>query len=260
MTTIWAFTLAFWMFWYPQVLVRVPGPGGAVPSSGSVTWTLVQHPHNWTCTSTSSGNLACTVTVSATTAGDGLLLALSYYVGVTSVATAPAFVSASGDSTWTHNSSCTSETPNVTNTNFEGTDCAYISSATGGATSLSMTYGFSNVNSSDGAYIDLDLYEVRRSTGSSSLDTLNAAHNYNCTTCSGPAPTLGGSSDYVAEWGAFCNPPTVPGAPYTNPSDVDTANNQIAGFLGALNQSSAAALTYSQSPSCGASMGAFAWK
>ena len=249
--------LSWLLFWWPQY--TIPQHTGATASSaGGVTWTLVQHPHNWTCTSTSSGNLACTVTVSATTAGDGLLLALSYYVGVTSVATAPAFVSASGDSTWTHNSSCTSETPN--GSNFEGTDCVYISSATGGATSLSMTYGFSNVLSTDGAYMDLELYEVRRSTGSSSLDALNTSHSNSCTTCTGPALTLGGSSDYVAEWGAFCNSPTVSGAPYTNPSDVDAANNQIAAFLGALNQSSAGALTYTQSPSCGASMGAFAWK
>jgi len=32
MTSIWAFALAFWMFWFPQLVVRVPGPGGAVPA------------------------------------------------------------------------------------------------------------------------------------------------------------------------------------------------------------------------------------
>ena len=37
MTTIWTFALAFWMFWFPQLVVRVPGPGGAVASGGGST-------------------------------------------------------------------------------------------------------------------------------------------------------------------------------------------------------------------------------
>lgn len=229
-----------------------------VPAVGGVTWTLIQHPHNWTCTSTASGNLTCTVTATATVAGDALLLALSYYDAIT-VDVAPTYVSAAGDSTWTHNAGCADYGLAVAGV-YVGVDCAYILSATGGATSLSMTYDFFDVNATDGAFMDLELYEMRRSTGTPSLDVLGASFANSCsTTCTGPALSLTGT-DYVAEWAATCNPPTVPGAPWTNPSDVDSSSNQIAGFLGALNQTSVTALTYSQSPSCGFGGGAFSFK
>ena len=244
-------------------LPQNPGPsvtGALAASGGGVTWTLVQHPHNWTCTSTASGNLACTVTATATTAGDGLLLALSYYAAVTT-AGVPTYVSASGDSTWTHNAGCAASGFNTASGDvYSGTDCAYIANATGGATSLVMTYNFTNVKTVDGVFMDLELYEVKRSTGTPSIDVLNAAPSNSCTaTCTGPTLALTGT-DYVAEWAATCNPPTVPGSPWTNPSDVDTANNQIAGFLGALNQTSVSALTYSQSVTCGFAGGAFGFK
>jgi hypothetical protein len=242
-------------------LPQNPGPsvtGALAASGGGVTWTLIQHVHNWTCTSKSSGNLTCTVTASSTVSGDGLLLALSYYEAITSTATGPSFVSASGDSTWTHNAGCSNYMHNNTNTSFEGVDCAYIASATGGATSLSMVYNFANVDGSDAVYADLELYEVRRSSGSASLDVLNSTVS-NCTSCTGPTLAITGT-DYVAEWAAACNPPGVPGSPWTNPSDVDSTNNQIAGFLGALNQTSVSALTYTQSPTCGFAAGAFGFK
>jgi len=204
--------------------VSIPGNKGAA----AVTWTVVQHPHNFTCTASGSGNHACTVTASATTAGNLLIMASSVF---NNTAVSPTFVSASGDGTWTH---CPASAGASNSGSSDTTDCAYLLSATGGATSFTFTWTFTSGTSID---IDVELYEVHRSTGTATYDTGNANGNTACSSCTGPTGTIAGH-DFVAAWGAFNDTVnSTPGTPYTNPDDHEDAN--VGGsFEGALNQSS----------------------
>ena len=76
MNSIWAFALAFWMFWFPQTVVRVPGPGGAVPSGGGVTPAFVQ------ANGTSNGSLAGTTGLAfSTNVASGNALFIFFFDG-----------------------------------------------------------------------------------------------------------------------------------------------------------------------------------
>jgi hypothetical protein len=219
------------------------------PFASSVTWNVVQHPSNYTCTATGSGNHSCTVTASATTAGNLLILASSVY---NNTAVSPTFVSASGDGTWTHCPICAGASNSGSS---DTTDAAYILSATGGATSFTFTWAFTSGTSDD---IDVELYEVHRSTGTAIYDTSNANGNTACSSCSGPSVTLTGT-DFVAVWGAFNDTITMPGSPYTNPSDSENANVG-GGFAGALNQTSYSTPVFGMASSTRAAISVLAFK
>jgi hypothetical protein len=208
-------------------------------TTGAVTWTLIQHLSNFTCSTDS-----CSKTGVTTTAGDLLVLCSAIE------ATSPSFSSASGDGTWTHPAGVAGVQGII------ATDCVYRLSATGG-TGLTINFtwtGSSPIGS------DIEFYEVRRSTGTATYDVGNKTTSSDCTSCTGPALTLTGSSDFIAQIGNFVRSFTAPGAPWTNPSDLDNGGNLDAGFLGALNQSSGGAVTWSQSPSAAASMSALSFK
>lgn len=221
-------------------------------SSGSgARWTLVQHAHNYTCTATAPGDSPCTVTVTSTGAGHLLLLLSSAFQSGTSAQTTPTFRSASGDGLWTHCPSNVAASGNNSNLAFEATDCAYILSSTGGATSVSFTWNL-KANTTT-ANIDVEFLEVSRSTGTAILDASGSTSNNNCSTgsCIGPALTLNGASEFVAQWIAHsdgCS--AISGASYTNPFDNDTSN-VFGTFAGALNQSSAPAQTWTCSTTGG---------
>lgn len=211
------------------------------PTSGGAVWTVIQHPSNYTCTAPTTGStqtMACTVTATPITAGNAILL-LSSIFGASTVA--PTFTSATGDSTWTH---CPSAYATASNTlGRETTDCAYVLSATGGGTSFVFTWTGTGVSSSH-YFMDVELIEVHRSVGTSTLDASNGSTASNAATRVGPVCSLSSTSDYVAQWIAETESVTaISGASYTNPFDLDSTN-VVAGFAGALNQSSAPAQTW----------------
>ena len=230
--------LAAWVAVLPQLLSTGAGPKPSA-GGGGVTWTLVQHPSNFTCSaSNGSTTIACTVTASATTAGNALLLLGGLYFE-NAGATAPSFNAASGDSTWTH-CPASLKTDQYASPSWENTDCAYILSAAGGATSFTFTWNVPST--STGIYADAELLEVHRSTGTASYDTGGVAAcgtpSTGVTSCAMANLTLT-AADFVAEWAGVSEIPSAPGSPWTNPADVDSSN--LYGiFLGALNRPSGA--------------------
>jgi hypothetical protein len=210
-------------------------------SAPPATWTLVQHPNNFGCTVAGTGStqtIACTVTATATTAGNALILLSSIFGGSN---TAPTFLSASGDSTWTH---CPSSY--ATQAALETVDCAYILSAAGGATSITFNWTGNTSNTSH-FYADVELLEVHRSAGTASYDAGAATTVSGTASRVGPACSIAGTSDYVAQWIAeSATIVSISGAAYTNPFDLDNTSVDAA-FAGALNQSSAPAQTWTTS-------------
>jgi hypothetical protein len=241
-------------------------PAHSHPPTG--TWTLVQHPNKFTCSGTTPGNLACSVTVTSPVAGHLLVMLSSSFEGTTVASTVQAFVSASGDGTWTHcpagarTSATGVSTPNQ---EFEATDCAYILSATGGATSVTFTWNFQSNTST--ANIDVEFLEYARSGGAATFDTQGIVSNANCfgsggSACIGPALTLAGGNELVLQWISQANGVTsISGGAYTNPFDND-ATNVFGAFAGALNQSTATAQTWVTTGSSGGytAMSAIAFK
>jgi hypothetical protein len=231
----------------PAHQVRIPGPGGA---SGGVTWTVVQHPNNFTCTPTGSGNKSCSVTSSATAAGN-LLILLSSAFGTNGK---PTFVSASGDGTWTH---CPAANAflNYTSTDWLVTDCAYILSATGGATTETFTWNYP----SGAGDIDVELLEVYRSTGTATFDANATATNLSCSHCAAPSVSISGSSDYIAQWVAFSQDIVSIDGAYSSPFDLENSNVE-GGFAGALNQSSGTGSTWTMNVGGAAALSGVAFK
>lgn len=227
-----------------------------VSSGAGVTWTLRIHPSNYTCSFATVSTASCSLTAT-TVANDGLILASSMFALTASSHVPPSLLSASGDSTWTHCPSCGASIEYTTNT-YEVCDAYYIPVATG-VTSGTFTITWT-IPAGAGANgnIDVELYDVVRSTGSPSLDTSNNATQTSATP-TGPSLSLTGTSDFIANWGGFEQTPSGPGAPWTNPNDVDSVN-VFGVFVGALNRSSGAAVSYSQSPSGGAAMCGIALK
>jgi hypothetical protein len=218
----------------------------AVISTG-VTWTLIQHLKTVNC---GNSNATCSISGVTTTAGDLLIL-----VGTNDdSAQHIVFSSASGDSTWTH-CPASGASENYSGSNWLASDCAYILSAAGGTgLTISWTWNLAAVAHA------VELYEVRRSTGTATYDTGNVASASSCGSCTGPTLTLTGSSDFIAQWGSFENSIAPPGtSPWLNPNDSDNSNTDSA-WVGALNQSSGAGPTYTQTGAGGGAMSAVAFK
>lgn len=241
------------------VFHKTSGGGG-----GAITWTLVQHLTNFTCTGTAGvGSKSCSVTASVTS-GDLLVLVSGSFVGA-QVSVPPAFGSATGDS-FIH---CPSQLANeqyATNT-YESADCAYILSATGGTSTFAFAWQY---NSSSGSYgIDVGLYEYRRSTGTATYETCGAggatacvATSGSCAPCTGPTPTVTGT-DVVIVANANENGCSSVASPFNvSPSpDVDGApSGNVFGLFGwSLSQSSGNAAVYTCTAG-GAAMFSAAWK
>lgn len=186
---------------FPQMLQGIVG--GTKPAAGG-EWTLVQHVNKANC----GGQQNCTATVSSTGAGH-LLVAIASAYQTTSAIT---FSAISGDSTWTH---CPAGylDHNYSGSTRVATDCAYILSATGGATSIQWTWSASASN-----YFSLEVMEFAWSGSSISYDTGNVGTDTTCTSCNGQALTLTGAKDVVIQW-------AVPGGPNITSVDAGWSTN-----------------------------------
>jgi hypothetical protein len=206
------------------------GIGGGHSSGGGVTWTLIQSPHNFSCTANTN---TCAVTVASTTAGNLGLLVSSGFTG--GGGGSPTYSSITGD-TFTH---CPSQYANETSGNSETTDCGYVLSLAGGATSLTFNWSGS-MNQ-----IDMQFFEFHRSTGTASVDTCGGGGatactttSASCSTCAGPTPTVTGSADVVIQWIAQDTGCTAIASPYSN-SPGPYFNNAVAsGYAWSLSQTS----------------------
>lgn len=221
-------------------------PLGGIPIGG-VTWTLIQHPHNFTCSTTATGSTqitSCTVTLTSNTVTGNTLLLLSAFGNDAIPSVAPTFSSASGDSAWTH---CPAQYKFTSDVFGVATDCAYILSAAGGASTITFSWTGTYGATSD-VVADAELLEIHRSTGTGTFDA--------CTSGTGCITSVTGTgartspscpitgTDYVAQWIADTAVITaISGGAYTNPFDNDSSNVEGA-FAGALNQSSAPAQTW----------------
>lgn len=211
-------------------------------AAADAQWTVVQHPNFFTCTGSTSGNHGCTVTATATGANHLLILLSAAFEGQTGTNhIAPTFVSASGDSTWTHCPNSYAHLEYTTNS-FENTDCAYVLKSAGGATSFTFTWSFPATTN---AYaIDVELLELSVPGGTFFFDADNNTTSASCSSCVAPSVTLGGNGEYIATWIAQQQSITSISAPYTNPA-ADIENVDVAGgFAGAINQSSGTGPTW----------------
>lgn len=196
----------------------------------------VQHPTNFTCTSTS-----CAVTTSSTTAGNVLILWSSVEYTGTGTAGVMIFSSVSDNGTsetWTH---C----PNsVINTSFGSTktyalDCWYVLSAAGGATSVTANWTLTGMTGAT-QKVSSRLEEWHPTTTPVYYDSGNAQYvTTNCANCAGPLGLASGSSDILSQ--ALMIPAAFEGGhtysaispPYTN-TDQDGSNNALlSAFTGA---------------------------
>lgn len=262
-------------FWLSQILCAQMGGKagiggvaglGASGKTSALTWTLIQHPSNFTCATTGTGStqtLGCTITATSTTAGNTLILLAGASAGAS---VAPTFSSASGDSAWTH---CPAEYVNISYeaaTFNQTADCAYILSAAGGATSITFTWT-ATVPNGFGYHSSVELLEIHRASGSSTFDACTTGGACIATAAGtaarvGPTCPITGASDYVVQWIAETELISSISGPYTNPFDLDNSNVE-AGFAGALNQAAAPAQIWTTSGDTGidgAAMACLAFK
>lgn len=231
--------------WAAQGMGGKAGIGGNEGLGGGPSlWSVIQHPSNFTCFGMGTGSaqtLGCTVTVTATTAGNLLLLLTSFASGHETVAAT--YSSATGD-TFTH---CPAQYSTKTSApSQQATDCAYVLSAAGGATSITVNWT-ATIVSSDIWNTDIELIEVHRSSGTAAFDGCTSGGNCIATATSSPStsPTFSITGpDFVAQWisqnNAGC---TISGAAYIQPFDVDSGN-VASSFAGAPNQATAPAQTW----------------
>jgi hypothetical protein len=224
--------------------------GAALPS-----FSIVQSTQKFSCTfATSASTHTCSVTVTSTGVGHGIIVASSmFYNGLTT--TAPSYASTSGDSSLVH---CPSPYGQVLETTTGGNDftvqdCAYTTSSVGGSTSFTVTMNTPNQNTSTSSSIDIQFVEFSKSSGTIALDTQNGT-SYSPTStcgtspqpaCSFPSLTLTGSNDYIFLQCILDNSFSALSSPWTNPSNVELTNVG-GGFFGALNQTSYTAPSLSQ--------------
>jgi hypothetical protein len=215
-------------------------PAHSHPPTGT-TWTLVQGgtpTHNFTCSGTATGNHTCTVSgLTATTAGNLLVISSSIFSGTGATSTAPSFVSASGDGTWTHPGSCSAANQYST-AQYEAVDLVYILSATGGATSVSFVWT-TPTGTGPNWNIDVKFYEWHRSSGTAVFDTCNAT---TATGASNTAPALASFSGANAELliQGMSSQNTIGSINGSYTSDIDSTNT-FGGYAYLANQT-----TYTQ--------------
>jgi len=168
------------------------GAGGGDGISSSPSQTLVQH--GMSQVSSCGGGQTCTVTLPAATgAGHVLMLGIAG-AGITGVPIAGA---PSGDSAWTHCPSAYYGFHNsVQGSDWPFTDCYYILSAAGGATSVSVPFtGTTGLN-----WMNLELMEVSCSGCTASYDTSNFLFVPSCSTaCDSEVLSLSGSNDTILQ-------------------------------------------------------------
>lgn len=234
---------------YSNQAVANVAASGSSAAQPAATWTIIQHPGNYTCTGTNTTTVNCTVKTAATTAGNLLILMSSIYSKGSS---GPVVSSASGGGTWTH---CPNGAASVSYSSgsWNAVDCGYILSASGGATSVTLSW----TGSFTAANVDLELVEVHRSTGTATYDNGNLAETASCASCSAPALSLTGSSDFIMQFGSFAAVPTAISGGYS--ADFDQSNVQ-GGWAAIWNVSSYAAPVWTQNQAAPFAGGVVAFK
>jgi len=201
-------------------------------ASGGVTWTLVNSTFNPSCTVPST---TCATTIPAATDGNLLIIDTFTTENVT-------IASTSGGGTSTHCSNCSAFIPSS-----GATDISYITSVTGGTTSVSVTLSLS-----EDAFFAVQITEWHRSTGTATFDVSGNAEPTGCTACTGTALSLTGSDDLIFhainEQHSFVSI----GSPYT----VDV--NDVYCYL--LNATTGTAPVLNQTPSGEAAFSSIAFK
>src|SRR5580658_1008247 len=179
--------LAMWL-----VLVLIPAlfPRSALATEPTIS--IVQH--SLSGDSVCLYSLTCTVTLNLPTgAGHALMLGIA---GASTTAF-PTVASISGDSTWSHASSCYGT---LNQPDYTLTDCWYILSAAGGATSITVTFtgpaGPGDINN-----MDVDVMELSCSSACNfSYDTSNSLiASAFCTICASETLSLSGANDVIMQ-------------------------------------------------------------
>lgn len=157
--------------------------------SSSVTFTLIQNPHN-NGSSCYFSATTCSVALSPNTTAGNLIIAIC--VGMYN-STGPGTCSApTGESGWAHCSACATTTNSVATGNTFFVDMWYTLAAAGGASSI-----VCNSNTGANAYgLACIVYEVHRSSGTWSFvgganGSATACATTASTTCAGATLTLG---------------------------------------------------------------------
>jgi hypothetical protein len=236
----------------PQYTVPQHTGATAASGGGGVTWSLIQHPHNFT-----GGASAVSVTTSAV--GSGNLLIVLWAAFSTGTSVSGNAVSATGE-TFTECPTHWFQAYNYTGANYESTDCFYVLSATGGETSVTFTPTWIGASSQSQ---DVEVIEYKRSTGTATYDTGNVSTNNACTSCAAPALSgfSGSNAEVCVQFGGANQVISAISGSYTNPGDFD-ATNVTGGFAGNLSVSSysAPSWTLSSTTNTGLAMGAACWK
>jgi hypothetical protein len=207
--------------------VRVPGPGGLAPGSGSPTWSFIQEKRNEACT----GGTACAVTVAGIGAGNLLVAAMI-------TGSSLLLSSVSGDTNaFTHcgggSNSCNA------NGGAGNVDASYLLSAAGGETTLTCN----RAAGSDGGFYACRIYEFHYSSGTATFDAANKASGSTCTSCTGVALTISTNDVIVTTMAADQTLSAISGA-YTQGQDFTDG----IGSAGAMNTSVGTAPTWTQAP------------
>lgn len=191
------------------------------------TQTLVQHQLAGDATCKSS--LTCTVTLNApTVAGHVLMLGVA---GASGYTTFPAVTSVSGDSTWVHAPACYGT---LSQPDYTFTDCWYILSAAGGASTITVTIAGQGLSGDDIWNFDVEVMDVSCAGCTAAFDTANFTTVSSCTTCTGETLQLSGTDDAILQIANFYNAYGSLASPYALLDDDATSGNAFSYGLNAI--------------------------
>jgi hypothetical protein len=192
----------------------------------------------------------CTVTVAATGVGNVLMLGIA----AEGDNRFPVIASVTGDSTWTHGTNCYGTHQNNSEDHLFS-DCYYILSSAGGATSISVT--FANFPSNEEGAQDVEFWEVSCPGCTAAYDASNSVPSSNCSNCAGPILDTTGTSDAILQVACLVDSYESVKSPYTL-LNVDGPNENA--FSGIINNGSGAAADWVQTSDQGGVFSALAIK
>ena len=213
--------------------------GLASGPSNTLSWTLIQHPTKFNCTTAS-----CTLTVTSTTAGNLLVLMSDVqYVGTGFAKLMYTSAPTGTSETWVHATNYTINDAASSDATLYAKEMWYALSSVGGTTSITIPWTLSGLTTSS-QKVNVEMIEYHPSITPIFYDTGNALFRSSaCSTCGTPAGLNSGAHDVVVQSVIY---PSIDGAtvatgvgsPYSSPTDLENTNHVFSGFAGALNQSS----------------------
>lgn len=216
----------------------IGGPGLVHAQAGGGTWSLVQH--KVLNSSSCDTNAACSMTVTSTGTGHALFLMGALYDSVTITIT---YSSASGGCTWAHNSA-TDGSRNYSIGNILSNVIAYCTASTSGTTTVTLT-GSTGLPT---LVWSMEFVEFAWSGSTIAYDTGGTTSvSADCTSCTGQALTLSGSSDLICQMfnTSSSNPSAITGgAGYTAFTLEVDANYGSVGYACAINTTTGTAPTW----------------